>query len=175
MSLRTWLLWGVLLAGALAITYTWAPRPGAPLVTAEQRETAPDFKLTDASGKEVKLSDYKDQVVLLNFWATWCAPCKIEIPWFMEFETEYKNRGFAVLGVSYDNHGWEDVRPYLTENKINYMVLAGAVEEMPEPYKSIETLPTTLLIDRQGRIAARHTGLVSKGTYESGVRQLLEN
>jgi peroxiredoxin len=175
MSLKTWLLWGVLLASALTIVYTWAPGQGAPLITAEQRESAPDFKLTDASGSEVKLSDYKGKVVLLNFWATWCAPCKIEITWFMQFETKYKDRGFAVLGVSYDSQGWEDVRPYLAENKINYMILAGDTPSMPEPYKSIEALPTTLLIDRDGRIAVRHGGLVSKNTYEGGIKELLEN
>src|SRR5712671_2004016 len=77
------------------------------------RRPAPDFALKDADGKTVHLSDYKGKVVLLDFWATWCAPCKIEIPWFMEFEQQLKDRGFAVVGVSMDEDGWGVVKPYL--------------------------------------------------------------
>src|SRR5262245_11963395 len=78
----------------------------------QSRQRAPEFMLTDASGAQVKLADYKGKVVLLNFWATWCGPCQIEIPWFMDFEKTYKNRDFAVLGVSMDDDGWKSVKPY---------------------------------------------------------------
>src|SRR5207244_7979890 len=88
-----------------------------------QRKVAPEFTLKDSGGATVRLSDYKGKVVLLDFWATWCGPCKIEIPWFMEFEQQYKDRGFAVLGVSMDEGGWGVVKPYLQEMKINYRVL----------------------------------------------------
>jgi thiol-disulfide isomerase/thioredoxin len=86
---------------------------------------APDFSLTDANGFRVKLSDDRGKVVLLNFWATWCGPCKIEIPWFIEFENIYKNRGFAVLGVSMDDDGWRAVKPFLREKAVNYRVVLG--------------------------------------------------
>ncbi len=81
---------------------------------------APDFALKDRDGATVHLSDYKGKVVMLDFWATWCGPCKIEIPWFMEFEQQYKDKGFAVLGVSMDEGGWDDVKPYIerTENQL---------------------------------------------------------
>src|SRR6202451_2552306 len=76
-----------------------------------------DFSLKDSTGKAVHLSDYHGKVVLLNFWATWCAPCKIEIPWFMEFQREFKDRNFEVLGVSMDEDGWDSVRPYMADHK----------------------------------------------------------
>lgn len=174
MALRNTLAWGALMIGALVITYTWAPSGDKEPLPAEKRQPAVDFKLTDSNGKEVKLSDYKDKVVLLNFWATWCGPCQVEIPWFTEFEKTYKDRGFAVLGVSSDEGGWATVRPYMESRKMNYRVALDD-QMMPAPYKDIEALPTTYLIDRQGRIAKVHTGLVSRGTYEHGIEKLLSN
>ncbi|MEO5924464.1 MAG: TlpA disulfide reductase family protein [Bryobacteraceae bacterium] len=175
MSLRTTFAWGALIVGALAITYTFAPTSGKlELVPAEKRVAAVDFKLTDSNGKEVKLSDYKDKVVLLNFWATWCGPCEVEIPWFKEFEQTYKDRGFAVLGVSSDEDGWPAVRPYMKALSMNYRVALDD-GKMPSPYKEIEALPTTFLLDRQGRIAVSHTGLVGKNVYQAGVEELLTN
>src|SRR5208283_5292529 len=88
-------------------------------------KAAPDFALKDRDGATVHLSDYKGKVVMLDFWATWCGPCKIEIPWFMEFEQQYKDKGFAVLGVSMDEGGWDEVKPYIEERKINYRILLG--------------------------------------------------
>jgi thiol-disulfide isomerase/thioredoxin len=95
------------------------------LSVAEERKAAPDFSLRDANGAALRLSDFKGKVLLLNFWATWCGPCKIEIPWFIEFENIYKNRGFAVLGVSMDDDGWRAVKPYLREKAVNYPVVLG--------------------------------------------------
>ncbi len=81
-------------------------------------KVAANFSLKDASGADIKLADDKGKVVLLNFWATWCGPCKIEIPWFIEFNKTYKDRGFSVLGVSMDDDGWKSVKPYVTEKKV---------------------------------------------------------
>jgi cytochrome c biogenesis protein CcmG/thiol:disulfide interchange protein DsbE len=141
---------------------------------AQPRKAAPDFALKDVSGNTVKLSDYRGKVVLLNFWATWCAPCKVEIPWFMGFETEYKNRDFAVLGVSLDDDGWDSLKPYLIDHKMNYRVLLGN-DDVSKAYGDVDALPTTFIIDRRGNIASTHNGLVSKNIYEDEIKQLLRD
>ena len=138
------------------------------------RNPAPEFSLKDADGKVVKLSDYKGKVVLLNFWATWCGPCKIEIPWFMEFEQNYRDKGFAVLGVSMDEEGWSVVKPYVTQHKVNYRMVIGD-DLTAQKYGGVESLPTSFLIDREGRTAAVHVGLVSKKVYQDDIAQLLGN
>ena len=138
-----------------------------------ERKAAPQFALKDADGKMVKLSDYKGKIVLLNFWATWCGPCKIEIPWFKEFETTYKNKGFSVLGIAMDDEGWEIVKPYITEQKINYRTLLGN-DQVGTMYGGVESLPTSFIIDREGRVAAIHVGLVSKSVYVNDIKNLLE-
>jgi peroxiredoxin len=130
----------------------------------KDRKTAPEFTLKDANGQTVHLADYKGKVVLLDFWATWCGPCKVEIPWFIEFEQQFKDRGFAVLGVSMDEDGWEVVKPYIQDRQINYRVVLGN-EEVSEIYGGLDSLPTTLLLDRQGKIASIHIGL-SRGKEE---------
>jgi peroxiredoxin len=161
----------LVLAGILFIRYSWQPVPAA-LKSVGDRKTAPEFTLRDADGNEVKLADYKGNAVLLNFWATWCGPCKIEIPWFMDFEKKYRDQGFAVLGVSMDEDGWKVVKPYLERMSMNYRVLLGN-DGVAKLYGGIDSLPTTLLIDRTGKIAQIHSGLVSKSTYEGEIQELL--
>lgn len=136
------------------------------------RKPAPPFTLRDADGRNVSLSDYKGKVVLLNFWATWCGPCKIEIPWFVEFEQKYKDRGFAVLGIAMDDEGWEVVKPYLTKTKVNYRILVGN-DKIAADYGGVDSLPTSFVIDKTGQIAGTHVGLVSKSEYENQIVQLL--
>jgi peroxiredoxin len=138
------------------------------------RKNAPNFALKDADGRTVKLSDYKGKVVLLNFWATWCGPCKIEIPWFIDFEQKYKDRGFAVLGVSMDDDGWSAVKPYIAEKKLNYRVLLGN-DTVGDQYGGVDSLPTTFLLDRNGKVAATHIGLVSKSDYQNEILLLLDD
>jgi peroxiredoxin len=135
-------------------------------------KAAPDFTLKDARGRRVSLSDYKGKVVLLNFWATWCGPCKIEIPWFIEFEREFEPRGFTVLGISMDEDGWKVIDPYVKEHGINYPIVLGN-EEVNQLYGGIEALPTTLVIGRDGKVAYVHSGLIGKGEYEKEIRKLL--
>ncbi|HYI97292.1 MAG TPA: TlpA disulfide reductase family protein [Bryobacteraceae bacterium] len=137
------------------------------------RNAAPEFALKDADGKTVTLAEYKGKVVLLNFWATWCGPCKIEIPWFADFEQKYKDRGFAVLGVAMDEEGWEVIKPYLAQSKVNYRVILGN-DTVAGLYGGVESLPTTFVLDRNGKIASTHVGLVSKSDYENEIMQLLE-
>ena len=139
----------------------------------KERKAAPEFVLKDSDGKTVHLSDYKGKVVLLDFWATWCAPCKVEIPWFMEFEQQYKDKGFAVLGVSMDEDGWTAVKPYLERIKVNYRIVLGN-DKVGDQYGGVDSLPTTFLIDRQGRIAATHVGLSGgKEDFRNDITNLL--
>jgi cytochrome c biogenesis protein CcmG/thiol:disulfide interchange protein DsbE len=131
----------------------------------KDRKAAPEFALKDSNGQTVHLADYKGKIVLLDFWATWCAPCRIEIPWFMEFEQQFKDRGFAVLGVSMDEDGWNVVKPFVQDLKINYRIVLGN-EQIGELYGGLDSLPTTLLLDRQGKIASIHVGLSGGGKEE---------
>jgi peroxiredoxin len=142
-------------------------------VVGGQRKVAPDFTLTDASGRTVKLSDYRGDVVLLNFWATWCSPCKVEIPWFVEFQRTYRDRNFTVLGVSFDDDGWKAVKPYIEAKTVDYPVMVGD-DNVSMEFGGIESLPTTLLIDREGRIAVTHVGLCGRNDYETEIKSLLE-
>jgi peroxiredoxin len=138
----------------------------------KDRKPAPDFSLKDENGKTVKLSEYRGKVVLLNFWATWCGPCKVEIPWFIEFEQQFKDKGFAVLGVAMDDEGWQAVKPYLAERKVNYRILLGD-DAVTQLYGGVDSLPTTFVIDKDGRIASAHVGLVGKNEYVGEIQALL--
>ena len=139
----------------------------------KNRKPAPDFTLKDANGQTVKLSDYKGKVVLLNFWATWCGPCALEIPWFEQFQQDYRSKGFEVVGVSMDEEGWKAVKPYIAEKKINYRIVLGN-DSVGELYGGVDSLPTTFIIDREGRFAfPPHVGLAGKNEYLSEIQSLL--
>jgi len=138
----------------------------------KDRKPAPDFTLKDADGKTIRLSDYKGKVVLLDFWATWCGPCKIEIPWFIDLQRRNKDRGFEVLGVAMDDDGWESVKPFVSEHGVNYRVVLGN-DQTAQTYGGVEALPTSFLIDQAGNIAAVHVGLAPKRDFIDGVEALL--
>lgn len=142
------------------------------LKDSKDRKAAPDFELKDVNGKVVHLSDYKGKVVLLDFWATWCGPCGIEIPWFTDLQRKYKDRGFTVLGVAMDDAGWKDVKPFVAERKINYQIVLGD-DKTSDQYGDVEALPTTFMIDREGRIASVHVGLVGKDEFDNAIQKLL--
>jgi cytochrome c biogenesis protein CcmG/thiol:disulfide interchange protein DsbE len=138
----------------------------------EERKPAPDFTLKDAAGRGVTLSDYRGKVVLLNFWATWCGPCKIEMPWFVAFQRKYKDQGFTVLAISLDEGGWDPVRTFAEAMEFNFPVALGG-DPVSEDFGGIYVLPTTLIVDRSGKIVFRHSGLIPKAKYETEIESLL--
>ena len=168
-SLKT--LAAIAVASAL-VTGCSTSRARALAASDSARKAAPDFSFTAANGSVIKLSDYKGKVVLLNFWATWCGPCKVEIPWFIEFEKTYKDRGFATLGISMDEDGWKAVKPFVSQKAINYPIMIGD-DRVAGLYGGIDSLPSTFLIDREGRIASTHLGLVRKQDYEAEIQGLI--
>jgi len=165
---------GAILALFLAGCTKSAKEAESNIKTESGRKKAPDFSLKDVNGDVVKLADYKGKVVLVNFWATWCGPCELEIPWFVEFEQKYKGRDFAVLGISMDDDGWKSVRPYIGSHKINYRMVIGS-EVVSQQFGGVDSLPTTFILDRQGRIAAGHVGLVDKRDYQNEILKLLDD
>lgn len=140
----------------------------------KERKSAPDFSLRDSDGRTVRLSDYRGKVVLLNFWATWCSPCRFEIPWFVQFERQHKDQGFAVIGISMDDEGWAAVKPFMEELGINYRVLMGN-DTVTLLYGGVDSLPTSFVIDRAGKVANVHIGLVSKSNYENDLKELFQS
>lgn len=132
-----------------------------------------NFTLKDLNGNDVRLDAYRGQVILLDFWATWCGPCKVEIPWFVDFQARYGKQGLQVVGISVDDT-IEKLRPYAAQFKMNYPVLQGlGRDEVLNAFGPMNGLPTTLVIARDGRICATHTGLGSKDSFETQIRALL--
>jgi peroxiredoxin len=133
-------------------------------------QLAPDFTLTDIHGKTMKLSAYKGKVIILDFWATWCPPCKAEIPFFIELEEQYKKQGLAVLGVSLDN-GVSKVKSFYNNTGMNYPV-AMASPELSMLYGGIQGIPTTFIIDREGYIRDQFVGFRPKQVFEEAFLSL---
>jgi thiol-disulfide isomerase/thioredoxin len=132
-----------------------------------------NFTLEDLNGSDVRLGAYKGRVILLDFWATWCGPCKVEIPWFVDLQTRYGKQGLQVLGISVDDT-IEKLKPYAAQFKMNYPVLQGlGRDEVLNAFGPMEGLPTTFVISRDGRICETHTGLSSKSSFETQIKALL--
>lgn len=147
-------------------------------------KTAPNFTLKDTEGKKISLADYKGKAVVVDFWATWCAPCKIEIPWLEQFNNQYAGSGLQILGVSEDNLNLEDkatlakekkdITDKAAEMKINYPVLFDDAN-VSTPYGGVDGLPTTFFIDRSGKVVASTVGLVSRDEIEANIKKALSS
>ena len=133
---------------------------------------APDFTLESLEGKNIQLSGYKGQAVLLNFWATWCGPCKIEMPWFVELQKEYGPQGLQIVGVAMDDASKEDIAKFVKEMGVNYPILIGK-EAVGQQYGGVNVLPTTFFIDRDGKIVAREFGLQSRSLFVDNIKKAL--
>ena len=141
------------------------------MIPVETRQAAPDFAIPDQSGKVVKLSTLRGKVVLVNFWATYCGGCKVEIPWFQEFENQWGKQGLAVVGLSLDEGGWKDVTPFIQKAGVKYRMLI-ADKAVLNKY-TFDAMPATYLVDRKGRIAAKYVGLVDRADIEGKLKSLL--
>ena len=133
---------------------------------------APDFELPALDGKNLKLSDLRGKAVLLNFWATYCGPCKIEMPWFVELQKEYGPQGFQIIGVAMDDASLEDIAKFAKEMGVNYPILLGK-ESVGQSYGGVSVLPTTFFLDRDGKLIAREFGLQSRSVFVDHIKKAL--
>lgn len=138
-----------------------------------QSGKAPELKLRDLNGGTLRLSDYKDKVVLLNFWATWCPPCRAEMPDLIKWQKEYGDRGLQVIGVTYPPTELKDVREFIRSIKVNYPIGLGE-KETKSLFDPGETLPITVIIDREGRVRDRIEGIILPEEFEQKIKPLLK-
>jgi thiol-disulfide isomerase/thioredoxin len=166
---------------ALMVYAGWRSRParsnamvaGGQALTAGQAvgRQAPDFVLEDLQGKKVKLSDFRGKAVLLNFWATWCGPCKVEMPWFVELQKQYGPQGLEIVGVALDDSGRDVISKFAKEMGVNYIILQGQ-DAVGDAYGAMG-LPTSYFIDRNGNIVGSGAGLLERSEIESDIKKAL--
>jgi peroxiredoxin len=147
------------------------PAENAVMQTPGEGKMAPDFALTSTDGKTIKLSDFRGKVVVVDFWATWCPPCKAEIPDFIKLYSQYKDDGFQMLGISLDQGGLSDVKPFMKDYGINYPIVMGD-NQVVAAYGGIRGIPTTFVIDKDGKIRASFEGYRSASVFEKLIQQL---
>jgi peroxiredoxin len=160
---KSTLLPGAILGYFCLTTFAASPESG---------QVAPAWELKDLDGKPVKLADFKGRVVLLNFWATWCPPCRAEIPDLVSLQQQYSPRGLVVIGVALDEGGAARVRPFVKKFGIEYPVVIGN-QKIAEAYGGIDAVPTTFVIDRKGNVVAEQKGAAGRAEFESEIKPLL--
>jgi len=136
-----------------------------PAASPQNDTLAPGFALSDLNGNTISLEDYKGKVVFLNFWATWCPPCRAEIPDFIEIYDKYKKQGLEIIGISLDRMSEAKLKQWVKKNKINYPIIM-ATPDLVNAYQPGQFIPSTILIDAQGRIRHKHVGVLNKATME---------
>ncbi len=162
----------IAVAGMLYFGFHMARRTGrSPGIT--QSKVAPDFTLESLDGRDMRLSDFRGKAVLLNFWATWCGPCKIEMPWFVELQKQYGPEGLQIVGVAMDDASKEDIAKFAKDMGVNYPVLIGK-EAVGDAYGGIPALPESFFIGRDGKIVDKIIGLRGKGEIEDSIRMALK-
>lgn len=142
-------------------------------VSIEGWGNAPDFTLLKFGGGNFTLSSLKGKMIILNFWATWCGPCRMEVPGFVRFYEKYRDRGLEIVGVSLDRNRGVAVGPFAKKMKINYILVFGN-RKVTEKYGGIRGIPTSFIIDRRGNIVKKHVGFVSESILEKEIKELLE-
>ena len=161
------------------------PAGGAPQYISPLRgKPAPQFTLEDLSGQKVSLASYKGKALVINFWATWCAPCKIETPWLIELRNRYAAQGFEVLGISADDidrgdplklsEEKQEIARFVQQMHMPYPVLIDG-DSISEPYGGLDALPASFFVDRNGTVVAAQLGLTSKDEIEANVKKALGN
>src|SRR5690349_15818665 len=147
--------------------------PAAPLAADPIKgSAAPDFTLTDLNGKKVQLSTLKGKAVLVNFWATWCEPCKIEMPWLVDLQKEYGPQGLQILGVALDDSDVKTIGQFTHKMGVNYPVLKGT-DAVADLYGGADRLPLTFYVDRSGKIVDETVGLVSESVIVDAIKRSL--
>jgi thiol-disulfide isomerase/thioredoxin len=154
----------LVLAAALALASAHAGSPSRP--------PAPDFRLQDDSGGTLRLSQLRGKIVVLNFWATWCAPCRAEMPVLSRIHKQFASQGLAVVGIAADQRGWAAVKPFLAANPVQYPVLLST-PRVARAYGGLKVLPYTVFVDRQGRIVATHSAALTEAQLTRVVEALL--
>jgi thiol-disulfide isomerase/thioredoxin len=134
--------------------------------------TAPDFELQAVDGSSLKLSHLRGKAVLLNFWATYCAPCKVEMPWFVQLQNQYGPQGLQIVGVAMDDADAEDIAKFAKDLGVNYPILIGK-EAVGITYGGVNVLPTTFFLDRNGKVVAREFGLQSRSVFVDHIKEAL--
>ncbi len=162
------LIGGYFLFGRVESTATSAIKPGLPPV--EASDAAPPFTLSDVQGRPVSLADFRGKVVVLDFWATWCPPCKREIPDFIDLQSEYSSKGLQIVGIALDEP--QKVKEFAEQVGMNYSVLLGDDATAME-YGGISGIPTTFVIDRTGKIVNRFEGYRPRSVFEQEIQKLL--
>ena len=174
---KTWLRraidWGLWILVIGLLVWRFGPQVGAALGIGGTDEPAPDFAIETLAGDSLRLSDLRGRVVLVNFWATWCAPCRVEMPGFQDVWEDYRDRGFTIVGLSVDRGVRADVARWVGQREITYPIgfPTGATRRA---YGGARTLPTSVLINRDGRIVHRVEGFYAEPALRAAVKRLLE-